>query len=268
MPKLTEEQIKRKREIKTREMKAKKTIEINKKIETLRIKIHEQTELEIERQKDKRERKLNAYINRKRLEYDRKCKNEIRKLQGKEERSYKQPQISRSKKLQIALKISQENSRLRDTNADGYWYCISCQRWCSWEELAGGHEFSRTIGWVCLRESNINAQCHFCNDAMWPRWNPSLKKKTEMAYERNNRKKRWDPEIDMLIDYMQKSVQNPKKYAPSGDYISDIIPELIRRNEELWKKKSPEFRATHKPYKNWRKIYEKYFTPKERWEWE
>lgn len=120
MPKLTEEQIKRKWEIKTREMEAKKKIEVNKKIETLRIKIHEQTALEIERQKDKRERKLNAYINKKRLEYDRKCRNEIRKLQGKEERSYKQPQISRSKKLQIALKIAQENSRLRDTNADGY----------------------------------------------------------------------------------------------------------------------------------------------------
>ena len=68
----------------------------------------------------------------------------------------------------------------------------------------------------------------------------------------------------MLIDYMQRSVRNPKKYAPSSDYISDIIPELIRRNEELWKKKSPEFRATHKPYKNRRMVYEKYFTPKER----
>lgn len=42
MPKLTEEQIKKKWEQKKKEMEARKKIEINKKLETLRIKIHEQ----------------------------------------------------------------------------------------------------------------------------------------------------------------------------------------------------------------------------------
>jgi hypothetical protein len=68
----------------------------------------------------------------------------------------------------------------------------------------------------------------------------------------------------MLMDAMHRSVQNPKKYAPSEAYICDIIPELIRKNEELWKLKSEKFRATHKPAKNRRKFREKHFTPKER----
>ena len=56
---------------------------------------------------------------KKRLEYDRKCKNEIRKNQGKEQRQYKEKTISRNKKLQIALKLAQENARLRDTDKNG-----------------------------------------------------------------------------------------------------------------------------------------------------
>lgn len=88
--------------------------------------------------------------------------------------------------------------------------------------------------------------------------------KTEMQYRINAREKRGDAEIDMLMDNMKKSIQNPKKYAPSEAYICDIVPELIRKNEELWNTKSPEFRATHKPAKNRRNLYEKYFTPKER----
>lgn len=42
MPKLTEEQIKKKWEQKKKEMEARKKIEVSKKLETLRIKIHEQ----------------------------------------------------------------------------------------------------------------------------------------------------------------------------------------------------------------------------------
>jgi hypothetical protein len=40
------------------------------------------------------------------------------------------------KPLEFALKIAQENARLRDTDADGNGYCISCGKRCSWAELA------------------------------------------------------------------------------------------------------------------------------------
>lgn len=74
-----------------------------------------------------------------------------------------------------------------------------------------------------------------------------------MAYRTNARRKRGNDEINDLLDAMRKSIQNPNKYKPSSIYLDDIIPELIRKNEQLWKTKN-----FYKPGKNWRKIYEKY----------
>ena len=266
--KLKPDQIKQKWEIKLRELIYSRQNQTKRKLAELRTKLWERLEAEYDKQMTKLYKKDNAYIRKKEQEYKRKCNNEIRKSQGKEEKEYKQQPLPRNKKLQIALAIAQENSKLRDTNEDGYWYCITCKRWCSWEELAGWHGYSRTIQGVCLRESNINAQCHNCNWIMWPKGNTLEKEKTALNYRENARDKRWDDEIDMLQEMAKKSIKDPVKYAPSSDYICDIIPELIRRNEELRKKKSPEFKATHKPAKNRRKLREKYFTPKERGIWE
>lgn len=74
-----------------------------------------------------------------------------------------------------------------------------------------------------------------------------------MAYRTNARRKRGEDEIRDLLDAMRKSIQNPNKYKPSSIYLDDIIPELIRKNEQLRKTKT-----FYKPGKNRRKIYEKY----------
>lgn len=77
--------------------------------------------------------------------------------------------------------------------------------------------------------------------------------RVEMQYRTNARKKWGDDEINDLLDAMRKSIQNPNKYKPSSIYLDDLIPELIRKNEQLRKTKT-----FYKPGKNWRKIYEKY----------
>ena len=64
------------------------------------------------------EKRKVAYLNKKELEYKRKCENEIRQLQGKPKREYKAKKWTRNKKLQFALSLAQENSKLRDTNKD------------------------------------------------------------------------------------------------------------------------------------------------------
>ena len=74
-----------------------------------------------------------------------------------------------------------------------------------------------------------------------------------MQYWANARKKRGDLEIDDLQEAMEKSIRNPGKYKPSTIYLDDIIPELIRKNEELRKGKN-----FHEPAKHRRAIYEKY----------
>jgi hypothetical protein len=120
MVNLTEEQIKQKWRAKTHQMETQKEREAQRRIEERRAKLHEKNVLEQERMAEKINKKTRAYINKKRVEYDRKCKNEIRKLQGKEEKKYKQQTLSRNKKLQFAMAIAQENTRLRDTDKNGH----------------------------------------------------------------------------------------------------------------------------------------------------
>lgn len=164
--KLTQEQIEQRWRYKLDQIEKNKQRETERKIKEREEKLHEKTQLEIARKKQQIIRKERAYINKKKSEYARKCKNEIRKLQGKPEKQYKLKPLSRNQKLQFALAIAQENARLRDSDKDGNAYCISCDRLVSRKEHAGGHGHSRTIQGVCLRESNINAQCHTCNYAM------------------------------------------------------------------------------------------------------
>lgn len=40
--------------------------------------------------------------------------------------------------------------------------------------------------------------------------------------------------------------------------FAKIVPELIKQNEELWASKSEEFRANHKPKRNWRHLWTEY----------
>lgn len=62
------------------------------------------------------QRKNLAYIRKKEQEYDRKMQNELRQLAGKPQREYKIKKPTKNQKLQFALDIAQENSKLRDTN--------------------------------------------------------------------------------------------------------------------------------------------------------
>lgn len=57
---------------------------------------------------------------------------------------------------------------------------------------------------------------------------------------------------------VREELKNPHKYRLMGPYLDELVPELIKENERLRATKSEEFRFSHKPGKNWRKVYEKY----------
>lgn len=63
-------------------------------------------------------KKKDAYLKKKEEEYKRKMLNEIREFKGNKVVVYKDKKWTRNKKLQFALAIAQENSKLRDTNKD------------------------------------------------------------------------------------------------------------------------------------------------------
>ena len=63
-------------------------------------------------------KKKDAYLKKKEEEYRKKMLNEIREFKGNKIVVYKDKKWTRNKKLQFALAIAQENSKLRDTNKD------------------------------------------------------------------------------------------------------------------------------------------------------
>lgn len=208
-----------------------------------------------EYEEEKNERKKLAYIRKKEEEYKRKMLNEIREIQNKPKKVYK-TEWPKIKPIQFAMQIAQENARLRDTDENGRWPCISHESNAIFprEALAWWHRFSRRFNNICLEPENINAQCHTCNRITWPLWNPSLKLKTNEKYSENMDKKwgEWTSERLRLLtrDFaMWKGVHYDLKKK---------IPQLIKENEKLWKTKSKEFLETHKPARKRKHLWEEY----------
>lgn len=199
---------------------------------------------------EKYERKKNSEIKKKEEAYTRKMMNEIREIEWKPKRVYKTdwPKI---KPLQFALDIAQENAKLRDTDADGNWECISHanNHIFSWGELAWGHRYSRRFQHICLELENINAQCHGCNWATGPKGNTVEKEKVNHQYDENLDKKYGEWTADKLKKKLTDSLRGKwKKYD-----LNKKIPELIEENERLWATKN-----FYAPKKKWRKIWEEY----------
>lgn len=196
----------------------------------------------------KLEKKKNTELKKFEERYIRKMNNEIRELEGKPKRVYKTdaPKIT---PIKFALSIAQENARLRDTDDEGRWFCISCNRWCEWWELAWWHRYSRQFKKICLEKENINAQCHTCNRITWPQGNPELKAKTNMVYDENLDKRYWVWTAQWLKDKLTETIHWKRK-----DYDLDmVIPALIEENEKLWATKS-----FYKPGKKRRAVWTKY----------
>ena len=204
-------------------------------------------EQEYERAILREEKRHDAYLKRKKLEYERKCKNEIRKLEWKEVKIYKKKK--KFNLIEFCMELQQENSKLRDTDVDWNGFCISCDKLCTWSELAGWHRHSRSIRNICLLPQNINAQCHTCNRTTWPRWNTIAKEKTNREYDINLDIKYWKWTAEQLRQLKEAYFQNPN--GTNWDLDNKYVEWLIKENEERWSSKS-----FYKPKKNWRKAWE------------
>ena len=176
----------------------------------------------------------------------RKMNNEIRELEWKPKREYKQdaPKI---KPLQFAMELAQEVVRLRDSDADGNGYCISCDGHCSWANHSGGHRWTRTIKAICLNLMNINLQCNNCNWTTWPRGNAEAKERVNAKYDENLDKKFWKGTAEKLKKIVVKYFQWKLDYEVDLDME---IPKLIDMDEKLWATKN-----FHAPRRKWRAIW-------------
>jgi len=78
---------------------------------------------------------------------------------------YKKGKVT-SKRQSLINKLDKVFSlyiRLRDSNANGYFFCISCGRMKAWSHADCGHYFSRARMNTRYDEKNCNAECSYCN---------------------------------------------------------------------------------------------------------
>ena len=122
----TPELIKKKWELKLKQLKDKTELSHKQNIVSLKQRLETTQQQEFQRQVLKYERKKATYLKKKEQEYKRKCENEIRILEGKPPKEKKFKKLNKTQKLQFALQIAQENAKLRDTNDEGQARCISC----------------------------------------------------------------------------------------------------------------------------------------------
>lgn len=238
MPRRDKYSITKKWEKKLEEMRLKAEFKFNVLLRNKKKQYEQWWEYEVE----KNERKKQAYIKKKELEYDRKMKNEIREFEWRPKKEYKMP-APKIKPLQFALELAQENAKLRDTDENGRWRCISCDKMCEWWELAGWHRYSRKMVTLCLEKENINAQCHTCNFTTWPRWDTVAKERCNAHYDENINKKFW-PKTSAKLAKLVSLYFHGKWTHYDLDYE---IPRLIAENEELWKTKN-----FYSPKRKWR----------------
>lgn len=201
-----------------------------------------------ERLNAKLDRKFQSYMNKKELEYKRKCANEIRKLEWKKERVYKKRE-KKFNKTEFVMELMQENSKLRDTDREWNWFCISCNKLKTWSELAWWHRYSRSIKNICTVTENINAQCHSCNRTTWPRGDTVAKEKCNRLYDENLDKKYWKWTSRRLCELKVAYLKNTNG-TTYGLIVSDeLIEDAIKENELRWKNKD-----FYKPKKKRREI--------------
>ena len=205
-------------------------------------------ELGWEHEIEKLGRKKLSEIRKKEERMKRKMLNEIRLLEWKPKREYK-TDAPKLKPMEFALKLAQENSRLRDTDKDGNGTCISCSfRW--WRaDFAWWHRYSRRFKGICLEPENINAQCHTCNFTTWPRGDTLAKEKVNAEYDRKLDIKFGKGTAQWLKDKLTAYMH--WKYEA---YDLDLeIPRLIEENEKLWETKN-----FYAPAKKWRATWIKW----------
>ena len=71
--------------------------------------------------------------------------------------------VSTNKLIKKAEKFVNEYTRLRDSDENGNFKCISCGEVKSRYECEAGHYYSKTISIVRFDERNLSAECHSCN---------------------------------------------------------------------------------------------------------
>ncbi len=110
--------------------------------------------------------------------------------------------------------------RLRDSNQDGYCYCITCNKIDYWKDMQNGHFIPRQHMSTRFDERNCNVQCNTCNVGLRGNlevYATMLKKKygdsivDDLTLKKNEAAHYSIPEIEEMIKEYSSKVKNLKK---------------------------------------------------------
>lgn len=127
--------------------------------------------------------------------------------------------IKKKRKPNLILKLDRIFSkyiRLRDVMPNGYFMCISCGQIKPFDKADCGHFFSRTHMATRYDEDNCNAECSACNRFSADHiatYQINLVRKIgqkrfeKLVWKHNSIKKWCDFELEEMIDYYNKQVE-------------------------------------------------------------
>jgi len=224
--------------------------------------LKERNQLDLEKKINGIDKKTIAKLKKKRADCDRHMLNEIRKLEGKPQRVYKEKKKTFNI-VKFIAELMQENAKLRDTDLDGNWYCISHVMVTLFPRsmLQWWHRWSREIKNICLCFWNINAQCKDCNRTTWPRGNKVEEEKTNAIYDAKLDIKYWNWTAEKLRllkdsyfknDYDWRWMIGDKLLYPTKEALYKFAEDQLLENRLRWNGKT-----FYKPSQNWQKIWDK-----------
>lgn len=81
-------------------------------------------------------------------------------------------EISVTKLKKKAWDIFSKYRRAKESNEDGYAYCVTCKdpKPLHWKKLQGGHFIPGRKGWIFFNEDCVWPQCYVCNIRLKGNW--------------------------------------------------------------------------------------------------
>lgn len=193
-----------------------------------------QKEKRLENYKKKLEEKYSKVIDRYKKKQESKLEYQRRKLEGRKITKKLEKKVNGSipieKMKQRVLSLAQLYSRLRDSDENWYWKCISCWRRIHRTKWDWGHYISRANMSTAFNLNNINLQCKHCNWML--HWNIQW-------YRANLIDKIWEKEVIEL----EKSKKETKHRTLEELNLMEValntkIKEEYKKKNELGKGKT------------------------------
>lgn len=196
-----------------------------------------QREKKLENYKKKLDEKYTKVIERYKKKQNSKLEYKRRKLEWKKIPKKLEKKVNKTDSLekvkQRVLSKAQLYSRLRDSDENWYWKCISCWKRIHRTKWDWGHYISRANMSTAFNLNNINLQCKHCNWML--HWNIQW-------YRANLINKIWEEWVRELEESKNQTKQRTADELEIMEIaLNTKIKDEYKKKNELWKWKQKKY---------------------------